>query len=298
MNVLITGSKGQLGNALRELIEKNDSPIGKIPDCYDGCKITAADVDELDITDRSAVLSFVKNHAPDIIINCAAMTNVDGCESDAELAERVNATGPENLAIAADTVGAKFVHISTDYVFKGDSTVPYVESDPCDPVTEYGKSKLHGEQLAAKATKRLFILRTSWLYGLVGKNFVKTIRNAAREKGVLTVVNDQRGNPTNAEDLAYHILAVAATDNYGIYHCTGSGECTWYDFACKIVELSNIACSVSPCTTEQSARKAKRPAYSSLRNLHLEQTIGDKMRYWEDALSDYITKLDKTENIK
>ncbi len=155
--------------------------------------------------------------------------------------------------------------------------------------------KLHGEQLAAANSSRLFIMRTSWLYGLVGKNFVKTIRNIAREKGVLSVVDDQRGNPTNAEDLAYHILAVAATDNYGIYHCTGSGECTWYDFACKIVELSGIPCKVSPCTTEQSARKARRPAYSSLRNLHLEQTVGDKMRYWEDALADYINKLEKAE---
>lgn len=295
MKILITGSKGQLGNALRCLINNDDSMIGRIPPCYSSCEIIAVDIDDLDITDRKAVLSFVTDKKPNIIVNCAAMTNVDGCESNAVLADSINAHGPENLAIAAESVGAKFVHISTDYVFRGDSNVPYVESDACDPVTEYGKSKLHGEQLAAANSSRLFIMRTSWLYGLVGKNFVKTIRNIAREKGVLSVVDDQRGNPTNAEDLAYHILAVAATDNYGIYHCTGSGECTWYDFACKIVELSGIPCKVSPCTTEQSARKARRPAYSSLRNLHLEQTVGDKMRYWEDALADYINKLEKAE---
>ena len=171
MKILITGSKGQLGNALRCLINNDDSMIGRIPPCYSSCEIIAVDIDDLDITDRKAVLSFVTDKKPNIIVNCAAMTNVDGCESNAVLADSINAHGPENLAIAAESVGAKFVHISTDYVFRGDSNVPYVESDACDPVTEYGKSKLHGEQLAAANSSRLFIMRTSWLYGLVGKKF-------------------------------------------------------------------------------------------------------------------------------
>lgn len=295
MKLLITGSKGQLGNSLTDLLKENNSPLGKLPDCYKDCEIIAVDADVLDITDSAAVDSFVTNENPDIIINCAAMTNVDGCESDFELAEAVNAKGPENLAKAAGKIGAKIIHISTDYVFRGDATTPYIETDPCGPITAYGISKLHGEELVSKNCEKHFILRTSWLYGYVGNNFVKTIRRVAREKGVLTVVDDQRGNPTNANDLSYHILAVAATENYGIYHCTGSGECTWYDFACEIVKLSNIKCEISPCTTEQSARKAKRPAFSSLRNLHLEETIGDKMRFWKDALAEYIIRLDQIE---
>ncbi len=295
MKILITGSNGQLGNALQHLLKNDDNAIGKIPSVYKDCEIIAVDVDDLDITNRESVIEFCKKNRPDIIINCAAMTNVDGCESDLSTAEKVNAEGPENLSMAAEMFGAKIVHISTDYVFHGDATVPYVESDKCDPVTAYGISKYHGEQKVAAACKHHFVVRTSWLYGYIGNNFVKTIRKFAKERGVLTVVNDQRGNPTNADDLAYHILLIAETENYGIYHCTGSGECTWYDFACKIVEYSNIPCEVSPCTTEQSARKAKRPAFSSLRNLHLEQTVGDKMRPWEEALKEYIVNLENIE---
>lgn len=295
MKIIITGSKGQLGNALIELLKNDSSSIGPIPSCYKDCEITPVDVDELDISDGKAVESFVKDIKPDLIINCAAMTNVDGCESDVELAERVNADGPLNLAKAAADCGAKLVHISTDYVFRGDTKTPYVETDPCDPVTAYGRSKYHGEQKILAAYEKSFILRTSWLYGLVGSNFVKTIRRVAKEKGVLKVVDDQRGNPTNADDLAYHILLVADTENYGIYHCTGTGECSWYDFACKILEYSGIPCDISPCSTEDSGRKAKRPAYSSLRNLKLEQTVGDRMREWQTALKEYIAKLNSVE---
>lgn len=295
MKILITGSKGQLGNAIVNLLKNDANAIGKIPSIYKNCEIIAVDVDELDITKLDDVLTFCENHKPNIIINCAAMTNVDGCETNIELAENVNATGPENLSIAAEKFNAKIVHVSTDYVFHGDATIPYIESDKCDPVTQYGISKYHGEIKVANACKRHFIVRTSWLYGYIGNNFVKTIRKFAKERGILTVVNDQRGNPTNADDLAYHILLIAETENYGIYHCTGSGECTWFDFACKIVEYSNIPCDVSPCTTEQSDRKAKRPAYSSLRNLHLEQTVGDRMRPWEQALKEYIANLNCAE---
>jgi dTDP-4-dehydrorhamnose reductase len=295
MKILITGSNGQLGNALTSLLQNDNNSIGKLPAVYKNCEIVAVDVDKLDITDTDAVLKFVTDNKPDIIINCAAMTNVDGCEDNLELAEKINALGPENLAKAAESVGSKIIHVSTDYVFHGDATVPYVETDKCDPVTAYGISKYHGEQKVAAACKKHFVVRTSWLYGYLGNNFVKTIRRIAKEKGVLNVVNDQRGNPTNANDLAYHLLLIGDTENYGIYHCTGSGECTWYDFACRIVEYSNIPCSVSPCSTEQSARKAKRPAFSSLRNLHLEETVGDKMRDWEVALKEYIVNLDKME---
>ena len=296
MKIVITGSKGQLGNALQELLKKDNSAIGKIPAAYKGCEIFPVDVDTLDISDSDAVNDFIRKIKPRLIINCAAMTNVDGCETNLELADKVNAIGPKNLAIAAANTGAKLVQISTDYVFKGDATTPYIETDECDPVTAYGSSKLKGEINVLENCKQSYILRTSWLYGLIGSNFVKTIRRVAKEKGVLKVVDDQRGNPTNADDLAYHILAVADTENYGIYHCTGTGECSWYDFACKILEYSNIPCDISPCSTEESGRKAKRPAYSSLRNLRLEQTIGDRMRDWQAALKEYIVNLENSES--
>ena len=292
MKIIITGSKGQLGNALIDIIKNGGNSLGSIPEQFLGAEIIGIDIDTLDISDESAVSAFVEKVKPDIIINPAAMTNVDGCEDDPEAAYNANTKGPLNLAKAAEAIGAKMVHISTDYVFKGDATVPYIESDPTDPVTEYGKSKLGGEKAVLENCSKHFILRTSWLYGYMGNNFVKTIMRVAKEKGVLKVVDDQRGNPTNADDLAFHILAVAATENYGIYHCTGSGECSWYDFACKILEFSKIPCDISPCSTEASGRKAKRPAFSSLRNLHLEETVGDKMRYWEDALKEYIDNLD------
>ncbi len=295
MKILITGSKGQLGNTICELLKTGENSLGKIPTDYINAEIIAVDVDELDITDNLAVQTFVEEAKPDLIINCAAYTNVDGCETDRELAEKINADGPENLALAANKLGAKFVHVSTDYVFRGDATTPYVESDQCDPVTAYGSSKRNGEIKVQSACEKHYIFRTSWLYGLIGNNFVKTIRRVAKEKGVLTVVNDQRGNPTNCEDLAYHILLAANTECYGIYHCTGSGECTWFDFAKKIVEFSNIPCTVDPCSTEQSNRPAKRPAYSSLDNRHLRETVGDKMREWKVALKEYIIKLDALE---
>lgn len=295
MRVVITGSNGQLGNALQELLKKKRGALGKIPACFEDCTVFPVDVGDLDITDGRAVEKFVFETKPDVIINCAAMTNVDGCEDDPETAEMVNAKGPENIARAAQKLGSKLVHISTDYVFRGDASTPYVETDRCDPVTAYGISKLHGENNVLENCEKSFIIRTSWLYGYVGGNFVKTIRRVAKEKGVLTVVDDQRGNPTNADDLAYHILLVAATDNYGIYHCTGSGECSWYEFACKITELSKIPCSISPCSTEASGRKAKRPAYSSLDNRRLRQTVGDHMRDWTEALAEFTANLDSRE---
>ncbi len=295
MKILITGSKGQLGNTLCDLLKEGKNSLGDVPEIYRNCEVTAVDVDELDITENESVMSFIVKDKPDLIINCAAYTNVDGCETDRELAEKINAIGPFNLALAAKNVNAKFVHVSTDYVFRGDATKPYVETDECDPVTAYGSSKRNGELKVQTSCEKHYIFRTSWLYGLIGNNFVKTIRRVAKEKGALTVVNDQRGNPTNCEDLAYHILKVAETENYGIYHCTGTGECTWFDFAKKIVEFSGIKCTVDPCSTEQSNRPAKRPAYSSLDNRHLRETVGDNMREWTVALKEYIIKLDALE---
>ncbi|SFE32774.1 dTDP-4-dehydrorhamnose reductase [Thermoanaerobacter thermohydrosulfuricus] len=288
MKLLITGAKGQLGLQIRSIIERGKSEIGEIDEIYKNAEIIYVSHDKLDITILKDVLEYIEKYRPDIIINCAAYTNVDRCESDIDTAFKVNAIGPRNLAIAAQKVGAKLLHVSSDYVFSGTGSVPFREYDIPQPISVYGKTKLLGEQYVREFCDKYFIVRTAWLYGKYGKNFVYTILNAAKEKGYLEVVNDQRGNPTNAEDLAYHILKLVLTDEYGIYHCTGKGECSWYDFACKIVEYAGINCTVVPITSDKINRAAKRPSYSSLDNMMLRCTIGDRMRNWEDALKVFI----------
>lgn len=292
MKIMITGCKGQLGNELQTIIRNKRSEIGAVPDDIVGAEVIPVDIDDLDITDASAVLKFVDSLKPDVIINCAAMTNVDGCETNYETAFKVNAAGVRNLACAAESIGAKLIHVSTDYVFAGDGKKPYIEWDIVNPQSVYGASKALGEKYALSFCKRTFIVRTAWLYGYVGKNFVKTVRRVIREKGAITVVNDQLGNPTNANDLAHHLLKLAVTEDYGIYHCTGKGECSWYDFAVKIAEYSGMPDTVKPCTTAEYNSPTKRPAYSSLRNLALECGVGDEMRDWQIALKEYISKVE------
>lgn len=289
MKILITGAKGQLGTELLRVLKSGKTEIGSVPEELFGAEITAVDVEELDIVDLSAVKSLVSAVHPDVIINCAAYTNVDRCETDRDAAFQVNALGARNLAIAAQRSGAKLIHVSTDYVFGGDGTIPYSEWDLCAPKSVYGASKRLGEEYVADFCSRFFIVRTSWLYGYVGKNFVKTMMRVGKERGELTIVNDQRGNPTNAADLAHHLLKLAVTEEYGIYHCTGNGECTWYDFACEIIRLAKIPCNITPCTSEEYPSPTPRPAYSSLDNRMLRCTVGDEMRDWKEALQCFMS---------
>ena len=223
------------------------------------------------------------------------MTNVDGCEQEEDAANAVNGQGPANLAMACEALGAKFVQVSTDYVFPGNVPGERIESDEVAPLSAYGRSKLLGEQATAKHCSRHFIVRTAWLYGYVGHNFVKAMRKIGQTRDQITVVNDQLGNPTSANDLAYEILKIALTDDYGIYHCTGKGTCSWCDFATAIMEGLGLDCKVVPVTSEQykaaNPASADRPAYSSLRNEHLEKTVGDEMRPWRDALVTYLQNL-------
>lgn len=291
LKILITGAGGQLASQLESILKNGKSELGGLDKIYLACEIKYVTREELDISKLSDVINFVQEYEPDIIINCAAYTNVDKCETDFENAFKVNSIGSRNLAVAAQRMKSKLIHISTDYVFNGKGSVPFREYDLPDPVSVYGKTKLLGEQYIRENCSRYFIVRTAWLYGLYGKNFVYTILKAAKEKGHLDVVNDQRGNPTNAEDLAYHILKLALTEEYGIYHCTGKGECSWYDFASKIVEYEGIDCTVSPMTSEKLDRAAKRPEFSSLDNMMLRCTVGDDMRQWQDALKSFIEKL-------
>lgn len=296
MKILITGGKGQLGTELFTCLENKKTEIGIPSILTEKNDVTSIDVDVLDITDLNQVEDYFKKHKFDCIINCAAYTNVDKCEEDLETAFKVNAIGPRNLAIAAEKIGAKLIHISTDYIFSGEGTQPFVEWDNPAPQSIYGKTKALGERYVSEFCSRYFIIRTAWLYGYYGNNFVKTIMRVAKEQGEIKVVDDQRGNPTNAADLAHHILKLAVTEEYGIYHGTGTGECSWYDFAVKIVEFAKINAKVKPCTTEEFPRPAKRPAYSSLENMMFKVTVGDDFRQWEVALKYFIENLE--ENLK
>lgn len=300
MRILVTGCKGQLGNELRRLLETGESEIGPIPKELQGAEATYIDVDDLDITDAAAVDAYFAAHAFDVVINCAAMTNVDGCEKVEDAAYQVNAVGPQNLARACAAQGAKFVQVSTDYVFPGNEPGERVESDPTGPISAYGRTKLAGEQLTLEANPRSFVVRTAWLYGYVGRNFVKTMLRLARERGGMTVVDDQLGNPTSANDLAYEILKLILTENYGIYHCTNEGICSWAQFTRAIVEGAGYdPAIVTPCTSDEYAvanpLAARRPLFSALKNEHLAQTIGNEMRPWKDALATYLSRLPELE---
>ena len=290
MKILITGSNGQLGSELTKILREGRSEIGPIPEVMINAQLDSIDLDDLDITDINASSSYITAASPDIIINCAAYTDVDACEANREDAFRVNAIGARNMAICAEKIGAKLVHLSTDYVFAGDAERPYSEFDLPAPKSVYGLTKLAGEDYVRQFSTRWFIVRTAWLYGLSGRNFVKTILKRASETGKLKVVDDQIGNPTNAADLAHHILKIAAAGEYGLCHCTGKGECSWYEFAKKIVEYSGIEAMVEPCTSEEYPRPAKRPSYSSLDHMMLRSTVGDEMRCWQEALRNFIKK--------
>lgn len=299
MKILVTGAHGQLGCELRRCIEAMSAEIGPIPEEYAGARVDCVDRDVLDISSAAAVDSYVDGAGYDLIINCAAFTNVDGCEADEDAAYAVNAMGAENLAKAAERTGAKLVHVSTDYVFPGTEPGERVETDEVAPISAYGRTKLEGELAVEDACSKAFIVRTAWLYGYVGKNFVKTMRRLGAAHDSITVVDDQLGNPTSANDLAYEILKLALTDDYGVYHCTNKGTCSWADFAKAIMAGSGLDCEVVPVTSAQykqaNPQSADRPAFSSLRNKRLEDTIGDEMRSWQDALDEYLKRLPELE---
>lgn len=293
MKIMITGAKGQLGQELQCQLANEGCSLGALPDRLQKATVLPVDVDELDITDREATVNYIRRHQPDTVINCAAFTNVDGCESARDAAFKVNALGPRNLALACEKAGARLVHISTDYVFPGTANGG-VALDECNvpaPISAYGQTKLLGEQYVQRFCRRHIIVRTAWLYGYGGKNFVKTMVNLGKKLDEITVVNDQLGNPTNAVDLAYHILKLSCSHDYGTYHCTGNGICSWYDFASAIMRLAGLPCKVNPCTSAEYAAKnptsASRPAWSALENRMLRCTVGDEMRDWQAALEEF-----------
>lgn len=275
MKILITGANGMLAKAVRNEL-KNEELI-------------LTDVAELDITDLEAVKAFVKTNKPEYIINCAAYTAVDKAEEQLELARKINADGPKNLAIAANEADCTLIHISTDYVFGGDKDVAeaYIENEEKNPVTVYGITKLEGEQNITDSCFKYYIFRTAWLYG-DGNNFVRTMLKLGKEKEELNVVADQHGSPTYAVDLASIIhQAIEKQIPYGIYHTTNQGFTTWYEFTKQIFEKAGIACKLNPVTTEEFPRPAKRPKNSQLSKEKILKE-GIEVPNYEDALERYL----------
>jgi dTDP-4-dehydrorhamnose reductase len=287
--ILVTGCNGQLGRAIRREYAKDG--ITFIPtDVAEGEGIRS-----LDITNIDAVMALVRETKPEVIINCAAHTNVDLCEQQWDSAYRINAIGPRNLSIAAAETGAKMIHVSTDYVFEGNGTRPYTEFDVPNPISAYGKTKLEGERFVQAFADRYFILRTAWLYG-DGKNFVRTMLRLAENHDEVSVVSDQLGSPTSAVELARVIRYLEKTENYGVFHATCEGDTNWADFAEQIFKRAGKNTRVNHVTSEEYAAmnpaSAKRPAYSILDNYMLRLTSGYRMADWQDALDEYMKEIE------
>lgn len=274
--ILVTGANGQLGSELRVLSVNSNH------------EFLFTDVAELDITNREAVDNYVSEHGTDIIVNCAAYTNVDKAEDDTEMADNINHLAVKNLAEVSAKYKLILIHISTDYVFDGSKNTPYLETDPTAPLGVYGRTKLAGEKAVTDSGCDYLIIRTSWLYSSFGNNFVKTMRRLTAEKDSLKVVFDQVGTPTYAGDLAQAILKIIDSgkyaDNAGIYHFSNEGVCSWYDFAIEIRNLSGNLCDIQPCHSDEFPSKVKRPNFSVLDKTKIKETFGLKIPYWKVSL--------------
>lgn len=268
--VLVTGAKGMLGQDLCPILKES------------GFSVIETDVHNLDIANYNQAEYVIKYHSPDYVIHCAAFTNVDKAEEDSEFAHKINAEGTENLAKICAALGITIIYISTDYVFDGEATEPYLPTDIRVPLGVYGKTKAQGEEAIEKYCQKFYITRTSWLYGIHGKNFVETMIDLAKKHPELKVVNDQIGCPTWTKELSKGIVTILDENRpYGIYHLCGSGHTSWYGFAKEAVSLAGLNTPIKPCSTEEFPRPAKRPKYSVMNNDGI-------CRDWQEALKDYI----------
>ncbi|HOD68885.1 MAG: dTDP-4-dehydrorhamnose reductase [Bacteroidaceae bacterium] len=293
MNILVTGSNGQLGNEMRTLASGSANRWL----FTDVTVVEGVETIPLDITDKDAVESICSDYSIDCIVNCAAYTNVDKAEDEEKLAYRINAYAVGLLAEAAAARGALLIHISTDYVFKGINVRPYIEDQPTDPLGVYGRTKLAGEKALCESGCRFIILRTAWLYSPYGNNFVKTIRRLTSERDSINVVFDQVGSPTYAADLAFAIFDIIENDKSqgceGIYHFSNEGVCSWYDFAVATARLSgNDRCVISPCHSDEFPSKVRRPAFSVLDKTKYKKTFNRTVPYWYDSLKKCIDIMD------
>lgn len=279
MLVLVTGVNGQLGyDVVKELTAKGHEAVG-------------VDRAQLDITDEAAVSSYVQNLKPEAIIHCAAYTNVDAAETDKEGAYKVNALGTKYLAEAAKAEDAKMVYVSTDYVFDGNGTEPYEVDHPTSPLGVYGETKLDGEIILQDTLEKYFIVRTAWVYGINGNNFVKTMLKLAQDRNELGVVYDQVGSPTYTVDLAKFLVELVVSEKYGIYHASNEGICSWHEFAVEIFKQVELDIKVNPLTSEEFPRPAARPKYSVLSKKKIVENGFTPMRDWKEALKDYLKEL-------
>lgn len=277
MRVLVTGARGMLGQDLVPVLSEHGHEV---------CAYSRA---ELDVTDLASVRVALERDRPDVVIQCAAFTDVDGAETRVEEAFRVNALGTQTVALGCQAHGVPLLYVSTDYVFDGTLARPYRESDAPNPQSVYGQSKLAGEQAVQQLLNQFYIVRTSWLYGRGGKNFVDTMRRLGREKPELAVVADQHGSPTWTVALSHAIAALIATGRYGIYHATGQGETTWQGLAQGVLALEGLSTPVKPLTTAELGRPAPRPARSVLENLNLRLAGVPPLPSWEESLAAYLS---------
>lgn len=275
MKILITGSNGMLGHDLIEVLK-------------DSHELVLTTSKTLDITDRENTIKCIVENKPDIVINSAAYTDVDGCETNQDLAYAVNGEGVRNLALGCREVDCPLVHVSTDYVFDGSARQPIAEDGEIGPISVYGKSKLKGEEAIQEILDKYFILRTAWLYGINGKNFPKTMLELAENHSEITVVYDEVGTPTYTPDLAYGISQIIETDFYGIYHLTNSGSCSWCEFAKYIFEIADLDVNVIPVTASEFSRPAPRPSYSVLKNQKWIENGFEPLRDYKEAIKEYI----------
>lgn len=290
MNVLVTGSNGNLGCELRRLAADSTdrfvfTDIGEMP---------GAETIHLDITNEEALEIIVKGEKIDVIVNCAAYTNVDKAEDDVEFAAAINRDAPESMARIAKAVGATLIHISTDYVFSGEGNTPIKETVSPAPRSVYGSTKLAGEKAIQKSGCKYIILRTAWLYSPYGKNFVGTMRSIMSSREEVRVVCDQAGSPTSAADLAgliMHIISTRQLGKTGLYHFSGEGAVSWFDFAMAIKELCGYTCRVIPCLTSDYRTKARRPQYSVLDKSLVKKTFGVEIPYWRDSLEQCLKRI-------
>ena len=282
--ILVIGAKGMLGRDLVEVLRsssRNDEVIGW-------------DFEDIDIREEQSTIAKIERNYPEIVINVAAFTDVDGCESNEEKVFAINAEGMRHIALGALRCRAKVVYLSTDYVFDGKKREPYLESDPPNPLNVYGRSKWKGEQYVQELVENSLIIRTQWLYGRYGNNFVTSILRQAREKRVLSVVNDQIGSPTYTADLSKAISVLIQFDVKGIFHVANSDLCTWYTFGQAILKLAGIVgVKIIPISSKELGRPAIRPSYSVLSTQKLKREIGTMLRPWSEALKDYLQSRDR-----
>ena len=280
MRVFVTGVKGQLGYDVMNELEKQ------------GLEGIGVDIDEMDITDADQVNKVIKEAAPDAVIHCAAYTAVDAAEDNEEICRKVNAQGTENIAKVCEELDIKMMYISTDYVFNGQGERPWEPDDEREPLNVYGQTKYEGELAIEEHVKKFFTVRIAWVFGVNGKNFIKTMLNLGKTHDHLTVVNDQTGSPTYTYDLARLLVDMIQTDKYGRYHATNEGLCTWYEFACEIFKQAGMDVSVAPVSSDEYPAKAKRPSNSRMDKSKLTANGFQPLPTLQDALSRYLKEID------